>query len=70
MKLTPEYWRISLQLGYHNGHWLHSLLLSWDLCIFLFCLEFPDYPSPLSFLYLFLQLPGYHICPLFIALCC
>jgi len=21
----------------------------WDLCIFLFCLKFPDYPSPLSF---------------------
>jgi len=24
-------------------------LLGWNLCIFLFCLEFPDYPGPLSF---------------------
>jgi len=23
--------------------------LGWDLCIFLFCLAFPDYPGPLSF---------------------
>jgi len=26
--------------------------LGWGLCIFLFCLEFPDYPDPLSFVFI------------------
>jgi len=52
-------------LGYHDLIWLVrdyvaggmfcSTPLGWDLCIFLLCLDLPDYPDPLSFFVLILQ---------------